>query len=172
MPTFSSFNSLGQNIQTAEIDDDAITDAKIAAAAKGTHLIFFPTIVGRTVGSGTWSYVTSSTTRYGSQMNNGAGPINTENISYNVWIPEGTYTLYAINHTSNARAILKIDFDGTTVHTVDCYAAAGSDNVVSSTTGISVTSSKVVTVKFKSDGKNGASTGYQINTSGFILVRE
>jgi len=33
MPKFSSYNSLGANIQTGEIDDDAVTTAKIADTA-------------------------------------------------------------------------------------------------------------------------------------------
>lgn len=110
------------------------------------------------VGQGTWEL--QGTAYLDKQMFN-ASRVDGDNISFDVSLRAGTYSIDMTVYLDNYNGVMDIDFDGIEKGSMDLYAGADSSSVYS-ITGIVVATDKVVTIKFRVDGKNGSSSGYGI----------
>ena len=169
MPTYSSYSALGYDVQTAEIDDDAVTDAKLSAAV-GTRIeIRVP--FNPSVGQGTW--VLSRNENYtGDWYYRNSTEADGDNITFKVALQRGTYTLRIYVAKNSGACILDVDLGGTEIASEDLYTGAGTDyDYIMEQTSITVSASGVKDLKLRADGKNGASANYGINFVKIELIR-
>ena len=115
-------------------------------------------------GQGTWS--TSVLNYILFRINSGTGT-NLDNITYTVWLKAGTYAMDLVIAKNANRGILDVDVDGTEKGSVDCYAAAPANGILS-ITGITVATDKEVAIKFRVDGQNGSSSGYYVSFNAVV----
>lgn len=81
-------------------------------------------------------------------------------IGWYVPLTAGTWALDTILTYGTDGGILTITADGATIGTADTYAGSTTYSNVSTITGISVTTSKYVLLKYATATKNGSSSGY------------
>ena len=102
-----------------------------------------------------------------SLMNDGNGKY----VTYEFYVPSGTYTLKYIYAKSAGGGIVDISIDGTDISTGnDTYAAATTYNQIITATGISL-SRGLHTLKLTMNGKNGASSGYALYSTMIFLIK-
>lgn len=90
---------------------------------------------------------------------------NGDNISYKAYPQKGTYTLQVrFAYKGDDRGIVDIDIDAAEVGSYDLYNAATSYNPLYKVTGINIATSGLKTIRFRLDGKNGASSNYALAT--------
>ena len=85
---------------------------------------------------------------------------NGDEIKFDIILKKGTYNVEVLGITDNNKGIQKIYIDDVYVGEVDWYSAATVRNVYKKVLAIEVTESKLHTIKFKIDGKNGSSSAY------------
>lgn len=90
---------------------------------------------------------------------------------YEHYLSAGTYTLFVVGINKNNSGILDVYIDASEVASFDTYNASETFNAVDTQTGINVATSGMKTIKFICDGKNGSSSGYNLQLSGYQLHR-
>ena len=121
------------------------------------------------IGAGTWSFALSTSQWFnGAFRNNGS---DGDNITYKLFLAKGTYKIVHMGMTTNADGILKVDIDGTTRLTVDGYSAGTVANVRTASSTFVVSSSGIVDLKIKCDGKHASSSNYYIRSQALTLYR-
>lgn len=93
-------------------------------------------------------------------LKSSSGAQNDE-INFDVVLAAGTWTFELIYRANTNGGIFTVQFNGSTVGTIDSYAGVQTENVRSQITGISVTSSGKVRIKLLMATKNASSTNYQ-----------
>jgi len=123
------------------------------------------------IGQGTFVFlIASSSWGCGFYYNSSAADL--DNISYQVYMGAGTYTLRILCMKSSAGAIVDIDIDGVEVASVDMYGAApGEENQLLSATNIVVATAGLKTIRVRADGKNAGSSGYQMRITSITFWR-
>lgn len=150
--------------------DRAYTDTEVAAKDIGEgHITILPFNYD-SIGQGTWVLTVAASHPLNFQFNNTSNT-DLDNISYKVYLAAGTYTLRVIHYKSDSQGIVDIDIDGVEKASVDCYAAVVDYDAILSQTGIVIATSGLKTIKFRLDGKNGASSSYGFRFSEFALWR-
>lgn len=82
--------------------------------------------------------------------------------AWQVSLDAGTYDLLLMGQTAPNRAIQSLRLNGTQFDSWDPYSAGGANNVVHTSSGITVASSGVYTFSILANGKNGSSSAYYI----------
>lgn len=161
--------------EAADVDDltahlKGIDTAVGAAGGTGEGHI---TILGpdyNSIGQGTWAiFLSASQWFYGWWRNTSSA--DGDNISYEVTLEAGTYTLALLCVKAVNHGILDIDIDDTEVASFDLYAAASAYNVYNSQADISISSAGLKTLKLRVHGKNDNSTDYWVGYSYIALWR-
>lgn len=130
-------------------------------------------VVGpNTIVQGTWA-----TTNWSDavNVNNGYGLQNTSNaqndeIGWKLPLSAGTYTITIHVRKSTVNPIATITIDGTSVGTLDTYAASAAFASLS-LTGVTLSPSGVRSVNLKCATRNASSTGWQLQLLGLGIKR-
>jgi len=126
----------------------------------------------QSIGQGTWAYTaTGGSGLFVLNWANDATKADDDNITYNVYLAAGTYTLRLLCQTQNNGGIVDIDFDAVEKASFDTYSAGLVQNVVFSQAAIAVAASGLVAIKLRLDGKNGASGAYGLYMTTLALWR-
>lgn len=159
---------------------DAEADARAAAAvathaavgdvhALGGNIVILPAAYS-SIGQGTWIIITSPDQwRYGSMYN--SSHTDGDNISFKVYLPKGTYTLWIMDATTNNEGIADVDINGTEVASFDWYSASLTNNVIKSQASIAIATTGLYTLKYRVDGKNASSSDYYVGIQQIVLWR-
>ena len=92
-------------------------------------------------------------------------------IQWDVILAAGTWTLQTMSQNQSNKGIITAKLDGTTIGTIDTYAASSTPNALGSITGITVASSGKHTLQFRNTTKNASSSGYVIALQHVRLIR-
>ena len=119
--------------------------------------------------SGTWSRQQSSSYL-------GAGILQSPNsngayVEWEVLLDAGTWALDAIYRSRADGGKSDITLGGAAVVTIECYSAGTLNNVVSTTTGITVASTGYYALRATTNGKHASSTGYFVSYNLLVLRR-
>lgn len=88
----------------------------------------------------------------------GVGALN-DYVTAKVALDAGTWTVTVIHDKDTNRGIATVSLGGSTLGTIDAYAAATA-NVVTQFTGVTVATAGVYDLKLLITGKNGSSSNY------------
>lgn len=135
-------------------------EAKIAL-----HLIDYLTI-----GQGTWAWAVNAAHPLCGYWANTSNA-DADNLEYGVYLAKGTYRICTWHGTGPSLGILKVDIDGVTKQTIDCYSAGWVIGVRTVEAAIAIATAGFFPVTVKLDGKNGASTGHNTMTNSIMLSR-
>lgn len=116
----------------------------------------------QSIGAGTWVWVVDTGVITNGRFTNEGANADLDNITYQVYLAVGTYTLRILTTKSNNWGIMDVDIDGVEVASFDLYSAAVLRNRVVSQAGITVAASGLKALKLRVDGKNGSSSAYII----------
>lgn len=92
-------------------------------------------------------------------------------VEYPVLLQTGTWKLDCVSDKGSSRGIGTFTLDGVSIGTADAYAVGSSANFMISITGISVTATKVFTLRVASLSKNASSSGYNFILSLLSMTR-
>lgn len=142
-----------------------------AAVTSGGSPIFIPLQDGYTSVQGTWA-VNFDANYYGAfRFDNGGSRAQNDEITYQVFLMAGTYTFSLYQRKSTDIGIATISIDGSSIGTIDGYAAAPAVNSKSDITGAVVASSGLKTISIKMATKNGSSTHYGLYGGYMVWTR-
>lgn len=157
-------SNLGTTIQSGEIDDAAVTDAKIAdAVVKGNAIILLEPELYEQINSGSWARQANASFRYGEcfhSSNNGA------ELQYKLALDKGTYLVKALFEVHSNAGKLDIEVDGSVVGTLDTYDSSYNASELRSDTITINSSTGLVDLKLTINGKNASSGDYQVGIQG------
>jgi hypothetical protein len=155
------------------IIDAGVTDVQLSETTKATGTVWFPLIVDLgTVTAGTWGTTTNCTNYvYGQALNNNAAAALNDEIDFDVYLDEGTYTVTIIVVKSSNFGILTYTIGGVSIVALDQYSGSQVNNFKSVTTGVNITSSGKKTLNIKVTGKNGSSSAYASNTIAVLFTK-
>lgn len=122
------------------------------------------------IGAGTWAWETDA----GGALNGygtNTSKADLDNISYDIFLDKGTYTLVIFTLKSGDEAILDVDIDGTEVASEDLFTTPASRNYLMTQADISIAAAGRKTLKIRADGKNAGSSAYAIRLHTIALVR-
>lgn len=105
-----------------------------------------------TITAGTWASVWNSAYMLGFFTYN-TSAANGDQAGWKVYLVKGTYTLETIHYRDAAAGIVDVYLDTTQIGTFD--GTAGSGNVSTQTTSISVAANGLYTISLKVDGTGG-----------------
>jgi hypothetical protein len=118
--------------------------------------------------SGIWTVTPSSSAIFGGTiLSSGA---ENEYVEWDISVVPGTYELTLLHTEANNRGIYTVDIDGTTVGTIDGYAASVT-GVFDRISSIAVASAGLVPIRFTMATRNGSSSNFYGSISGFTLTR-
>lgn len=153
--------------------DAASTNGIKWAAAPDTSLnprhipveVFNPSAIDNT--SGTWAMVSSSNELWYSA---GSGSTTGGYLEWPITVDSGTYALMAITSFGNNRAIITIKLDGSSLGTIDMYAASTTPTL-SRLTSIAIATAGRKTLRVEITGKNASSSAYSCLITRLALTR-
>ena len=145
-----------------------ITPGAGGVAGEGHITILSPSY--NSIGQGGWTLSASANFYLGWQLYNPPAD-NGDNISYQVYLDAGTYTLLFLCSTGTNMGIVDIDIDAAEVASFNCYSAGSVYNVRKIQTGIVVGAAGLKTLKVRIDGKHASSTDYYTAYSYIVLWR-
>jgi len=99
-----------------------------------------------------------------------AGNLN-DFISWDVFLPAGTWTLELMFSKNVNTSIITAQIDGVSKGTIDTYAGTGESNAIDSITGIVITTSGLKELKLIILSKNDSSSNYYTYLNGIVLKR-
>ena len=150
----------GANLNTLVGGGETALHSHVGGDVGEGHIVIFPYFYN-TIGQGTWAL------NYYSQNIFGTGFFNTtfadgDNLTFEVYLAAGTYTLRMIHAKQTNSCILDIDIDAAEVASFDTYADPISYNEIATQTAINVAAAGLKTITIRVDGKNASSSGYVI----------
>lgn len=171
----TNFSPLGGSIEASEITDGTITASKLAAAVTGLlgggGNIFFLALKPTGVIQGTFNvYQEAAHFAQIQMLNDGSGYAINDGLYWNVLLAAGTYTLNIACQKDINRGIYTVSLDGTTIATLDAYAA-GTTQATLTQTGIVVAAAGLYQLRIIAASKNGSSAAYGIDLSAIHLVK-
>ena len=123
---------------------------------------------------GFWKSVTGLNGRSQASSNLGGGSLfltaNPNSVTWEVLLDAGTWALDVIYGASSDRAIFDFLIDGSSIGTVDAYAATLTRNVAAAITGITLAAGHHV-LRIAANGKNAASADYFLTPFTLTLTR-
>ena len=117
-----------------------------------------------------WNTVAIDTSCVNNTASYNTGAQNDE-ITWDVVLAAGTWSLELIHSTDSDRGIYSIFFDSVLKGTIDGYTGSKVYNVRTSVVGIVVPTTKKIELKLITATKNGSSAGYVAAISGLRLIR-
>lgn len=141
-----------------EADTQAARNAAIAIHGAG-HITIIPTSYA-SIGQGVWTFAPETSGLLQLRQIN-PSQTNGDNISWNVYLAKGTYTIKLCTYTHSNAPIIDIDIDGTEVFSFDLYAAVGTFNVFQTQAGIVIPAANLYALKWRVHGKNPLSGNYR-----------
>ena len=114
------------------------------------------------VGQGTWVWASTGTTPLFNMAFRNTTENDGDNVTYNLWLSKGTYTLRFLCQTDTTNAIVDFYIGGSEVASFDTYSGSAVENVVFSEADISVASSGLTTLKVDIDGRNPSAGNYKL----------
>lgn len=164
----TSFNVLGSDIQTAEIDDGAVTAAKIAAGTLSWNAFIFGQAPTR-VTQGTWAHADTTNEWFADAFSNSTSA-DGDGVEYDFYLPAGTYTIYFGTSKNATRGIADFLIDDVEVASFDTYASSSTTYQIMTQASVNVTTTGAKTLKIVLDGKNASSSDFflRIGWIGFI----
>lgn len=167
----SSGNPFGSAINTNEIADGGVTDAKLASGLNGEgHITISPNNYNAII-QGTWTFAIAANHFLNGTFSQAAGAQNDE-INYKVYLAKGTYKIRSLHYESSNRGIMNFLLDGTLVGTIDTYNVAGSVfNQMKETSTFVVTESGLKTLSLKMATKHASATAYDVSFQQITLIR-
>lgn len=111
------------------------------------------------IGQGVWTIMTSGS-QWAGFIHNGNGDADGDNISFEAYLAEGTYTLGLLALIGDSLAIVDIDIEGSEVASFDLYYATPQYNQRFTQADIAIASSGLKTITLRVDGRNASSTGW------------
>jgi hypothetical protein len=127
--------------------------------------VFNPSAIDNT--SGTWAMVSSSNELWYSA---GSGSTTGGYLEWPITVDSGTYALMAITSFGNNRAIITIKLDGSSLGTIDMYAASTTPTL-SRLTSIAIATAGRKTLRVEITGKNASSSAYSCLITRLALTR-
>lgn len=109
--------------------------------------------------TGTWVPSPDAAAIGGGWLYNSSNAQNDE-IGWSVDLTQGTWTLALMYRQLGSQAIATVNRDGTSIGTIDQYAAAQTNNVTTAITGFAVARSGSHTISFKAATRNASATGW------------
>ena len=105
--------------------------------------------------------------------NSGGSPAaaDLDRINYKVFLAKGTYTVSILTVNNTDEAILDLLIDGVSKGTSDNFSASLIFNVITNFTGIVITTSGLVELSIKVNGRNVSSSNWVIAFSSISLYR-
>lgn len=143
-------------------------DAQIAARGEG-HITILPYSYVN-IGQGAWFLVLNPVYYLYSVFSNAPG-VNGDNISYQVYLAKGTYTLLLVATKGTSQCIIDFDRNATEIASFDLYRAPVNYNERNIQAGIVVATAGLYTLKMRVDGKNALSTGFNFEPGYIVLWR-
>lgn len=136
----------------------------------GEGHIAIPLMSPQSVGQGTWGFTLASDRPFGFYLQNTSNA-DGDNVTFNVWLDKGTYTLLLVCDKSLGAPILDIDVDAVEIATFDLYADPLQKGQILLDTGNVITTSGLKALRLRVDGKNPSSGDYQANLNAVVLWR-
>lgn len=161
---------------SSAVDDDSIeydgsNRISIKNGGTGSCIIVTPDWPLKATIQGTWTVGFDGTVLW---YNRVFGPSSTANdgdeVNFDIFLDAGTYSVVIVGQANTNRGIAKILLDATEIMSADMYAGAGANNKLFQTDSISIDRGQY-TLKFKADGKNGASSAYGVSFMQIIFIR-
>jgi len=122
------------------------------------------------IGQGTWALVDGAGAYWGEWQWRNTTNANADNITYKVYLAEGTYTLALLVAKHGNAPIVDVDIAGVEKASFDLYAAVQANNTRVTQTAIAMTAG-LKDLRIRVDGKHGSSGGYQFNLQAIALWR-
>lgn len=123
---------------------------------------------------GDWTFVVSaSQVLNGWFANSGGSPpqADLDQINYKVFLAKGTYTVSILTLTFSTGAFLELIVDGVSQGTTDLYTASTIFNIKRNFSGIVITTSGLVDINLKVNGRNASATDWFVALSSLSLFR-
>jgi hypothetical protein len=114
---------------------------------------------------------TTTTGSYGMGYYQDSSAAQNDQISWDVYLDVGIWTLTLVHVKDVSYGIATINFNGVSQGTIDMYAASQSLNNFSQLTGLVVSVAGVYTIQIIKATKNGSSTNYGSGYHGLSLIR-
>ncbi len=144
--------------------------AAVGITSPGEGHIFINLLAYVTIIQGTWTWLAASGKYLGGSLYNSTGA-DGDGLTYNVFLAANTYTLTLVLRTSSILGIIEILIDGASIATYDAYSSSPADNLIFSTSGISISSSGLKVLTIRINGKNASSTDYKCKISSLTFYR-
>lgn len=140
------------------------------ADAKGEgHITILP-LSYEAIGAGTWVVTEPVAGELVGSLHN--DPKNDlDNLSYEVYLAAGTYTILLVAQKDTLSGIVDIDIEGVEVASFDTYAAVLEKSVLFEDAGNVIATAGIKTITLRLDGKNGASGSFELQFNYLVLWR-
>jgi len=159
---------------------DAEADARVAVGVAGHDvlvqgysdgyiLIFISAY--QSVGQGTWEWAIEPNAILNGLFWNTMARANGDNLTYNIYLAKGTYTIGLFGNTSNGEGIITLSIDGADVADFDRYSAANVRNVLQVDAGNVVAAGGLKTLNVRVNDKNPASADFFVRIQAIIFWR-
>jgi len=158
MPKDAVFNILGSSVEVAELGQ---------GVGEGHITVFGQSYSA--IGAGTWTHTAGASYLHYETKNTTAA--DGDNISWNIYLSKGKYTLIFLYRNGANEGIADFDLDGTEAASIDLYNASDNDGIRSTAANINVTASGQKTLRLRVDGKNGSSGGYNCRFQAIHMIR-
>jgi len=166
----ASVLTVGTNGYTLVADSGETTGLKWVAGGNTQGRVEILPYAYSAAGQGTWALIINAAYLFCGYIWNSTHT-DGDNISYDIYLDAGTYTLCVLHSTINNCGIIDVDIDATEVDSFDCYSAGAVVNVKTTQTGIVIASAGRKTLKLRVDGKHASSSDYYAAVNWISLWR-
>lgn len=122
--------------------------------------------------AGTWTTAIDTGAFHNGIFSNNDTKANADNVSFTLYIPYGTYSLFIVCTKDTDAAKLTVAVDGVKwLDATDLYAASANKLYIASATSKAVSNTGLHTLLITADGKHTSSSAYAIQISAISFVR-
>jgi len=136
----------------------------------GEGHIFIHPMAYQSIGQGTWALNADANHMFAFTWRN-ITHADADEISYNVFLEKGTYTIAILGEKSIDLGIMDIDIDAGNVGTIDWYNGAQVRNSWNTVTSVAVATAGVKSLTVRVDGKNASSSDHWLVFTMIVLWR-
>jgi hypothetical protein len=123
-----------------------------------------------TIGQGTWT-LESESDIFGSCFSNLTADANGDNLTFEVYLDAGTYTIRMVAGKDTDCGITDIYIDAAEVASFDWYAGSGAKSQIQTDTSNTVAAAGLKTITVTVDGKNGSSSAHEVHFDSLAFWR-